>query len=151
MLVGALIAIAGGVVFRMLEASHQRRQWLRDQLRSAAEQFVADANAFHRAAVIWADSEEEVFARAWSGADERLDALRLDVARLRLVAPQLVSDGADLVMGCLDEFDDKVRRIRPGSPPSEDPDKRAAAEAAGRQARREIDRFVGVVRGALAK
>src|SRR6266851_3573753 len=62
--VGALSAIAGGVIFRVLEATNEQRHWFRDQMREAAERFLTDAQR------------------------------HLDISRLQLVAPRPVSDVA---------------------------------------------------------
>jgi len=90
-LVGALIAIVGGVIFRRVEASNERRHWFREQLRDAAERFLTDAQRFLD--VVWEKMvgdlpDASVAIRRPSG------DLEMDVSRLQLVAPKVVSDMA---------------------------------------------------------
>jgi hypothetical protein len=93
-MVGALIAIVGGVIFRRVEADHQRRHWFRDQLRLASEQFLSDASKYLglvrdrlRGELMNADADRAL--------KEPQDALAIDIARLQLVAEQSVFDAAN--------------------------------------------------------
>jgi len=89
-----LIAIVGGVIFRRVEADQQRRHWFRDQLRLAAEQFLADA-AKHLA--LSRDRMQGDIHDTSAAHKQLFGALAIDIARLQLVAEKPVFESADKV------------------------------------------------------
>jgi hypothetical protein len=90
-IVGALIAIGGGVAFRVLEASNQRQHWFRDQMREAAERFLTDAQK--HLDITWL----KIIGELPDGSEAirpPTSALEMDISRLQLVAPRPVNDVA---------------------------------------------------------
>jgi hypothetical protein len=90
-IVGALIAIGGGVAFRVLEASNQRQHWFRDQMREAAERFLTDAQK--HLDITWLN----IIGELPDGSEAirpPTSALEMDISRLQLVAPRPVNDVA---------------------------------------------------------
>jgi len=141
-LVGALIAIVGGVIFRALEASQQRRHWFRDQLREAAERFLTDAQRFLD--VVW----EKMIGELPDGsvAIRRPSAdLEMDVSRLQLVAPKVVSDMAVDVFKKLKAAFDAAQMA--GSPLAEE--RWAKANTAADIATKQMTAFADLVRSHL--
>lgn len=99
-LVGALIAIVGGIIFRRVEAAEVRRHWFRDQLRLAAEQFLGHA---YQHLAISRDRLRGDIPDASEPSTRLFEALAIDIARLQLVAPQSVYQDADKVTAKLAE------------------------------------------------
>src|SRR6266851_9219104 len=89
--VGALSAIAGGVIFRVLEATNEQRHWFRDQMREAAERFLTDAQ--RHLDISWLKIIGEL-PDASQAIQQPTSALEMDISRLQLVAPRPVSDVA---------------------------------------------------------
>jgi hypothetical protein len=151
-LVGALIAIAGGVIFRVVEARQQRHHWFRDQLRMGAEQFLAHATQFLRVTADRALSHDiATFDAAMTANMERDEALAIDISRLELIAPQTVCTTADGVMKKLNEAFSEANKIRPEGRGPERQAQEDKAAAASRAAYAEIDSFVQVAKLSLRR
>jgi len=152
-LVGALIAIIGGVIVRRLEADQDRRHWVRDQLRMAAEQFLTDAAQHLKVSDVRMSREEgSATVAAMKARNERDEALALDMSRLQLVAPKSVCDKADEVMQKLGEA--FIAALYAPDPVSEHTAEQeikwGEAIAAYRAARAEIKDFAEVVKRHLS-
>jgi len=92
-LLGALLAIVGGLLFRSMEATHQQRAWFRDRLREAAEQFLAEAEEHLRTSGYVLGGNTPT-----SGHVENVEMrLAVDISRLRFVAPESVLKAANEV------------------------------------------------------
>jgi hypothetical protein len=149
-LVGALIAIAGGVIFRTLEASNQRRHWFRDQVRISAEQFLADAGEYLRIS-----SARLAGSQPTPGSVESVEtAIRIDMTRLQLVAPESVLVAAKDVTTGVEEALKAAKSVDASWMRTTAMDEKAsaqsvAARAALAQANLELARFVEVVKHEL--
>jgi hypothetical protein len=137
--IGGLLALAAGLVFRAAEARQQRRHWFRDQLREAAERFLTDAQRFLD--VVWEKMIGElpdgsVAIRRPSG------DLEMDVSRLQLVAPKIVSDMAVDVFKKLKAAFDAAQKA--GSPFEQED--WAKANAAAETATKQMTAFADLVR-----
>jgi hypothetical protein len=145
-LVGALVAIAGGLIFRVLEARQQRDHWYRDQLSIAAAQFLADATQYLKVCTDRSvcDIGAELIAAltAIEGADL---ALNLDLSRLQLAAPTRIYVKADHVAERLRKTFSEANRIEAGKGMTSNPQFMKAVEASA-AARDEIDGFVQMVK-----
>ncbi len=87
---GALLAVAAGLLYRVIEARNQSRHWFRDQLRMAAEKFLGDAEAYLSTSVDWMAGSSPI-----SGRLQNLDmALAIDMSRLKFVASKSVLEAA---------------------------------------------------------
>lgn len=143
-LVGALIAIVGGVIFRALEADHVRKQWLNDQLRQAAEQYLADINrhldiSWHRMVGEIPDGSQVI--------RPVTSAINIDLARLQLVAPRNVFELARLLWTKVRAAFDAAQMA--GNP--FDQERWKKADSALAEAGDEAIRFTDVVRRSFGK
>ncbi|SRR6266851_7044605 len=142
--VGALSAIAGGVIFRVLEATNEQRHWFRDQMREAAERFLTDAQ--RHLDVSWLKIIGEL-PDASQAIRPPTSALEMDISRLQLVAPRPVSDmAADAFKELKAAFD----AAQMASSPLEQ-ERWAAANAAAETASKRLEDFADLVQKDLRR
>jgi len=152
-LLGALLAIVGGLLFRSMEATHQQRAWFRDRLREAAEQFLAEAEEHLRTSGYVLGGNTPT-----SGHVENVEMrLAVDISRLRFVAPESVLKAANevttKVKAALKVAKSGQKSWGPTLEGDEEKQKAAkmVAEAAINEANLELRRFVDLVKGELGK
>jgi hypothetical protein len=137
--VGALIAIVGGIAYRMYEATQQRRHWFRDHLREAAEGFLTDAQRFLD--VVWEKLVGDL-PDASEAIRPSIAAIEVDLSRVRLVAPPAVAESAADALKKLRIAFDKAQHARHPL----DIDRWNAASAAAKEASDSLTDFAARVR-----